>query len=390
MYKTKKNFFLFLFFILNNLFLFSNDIVHFSSIGDIMAHDNLQEYLLSTDNGYATAFTYTKEYFLDSDFVFANLEVPINDNLPISGYPQFNAKKELLEAMKEAGINILSLANNHAFDKGYEGMTETVKNVKNYEFIFSGVGENPTESREVVYFTKNNIKFAFIATTAILNGFNVIEDDNKSFVYLTPLENKKLQALFLDKIADAKKNADIVLVSYHSGIEYANIPDPLQKEVYYSIAEAGADVILGHHPHVLQPIEFYKTKDMRNTLIAFSLGNFISAQARYDFNKKDVYDSIQAKASDGIILKFDIVKIEGYVAIINANIIPLYNIRFGVNNYYKKRLIKEGFLTVPIYDLLFDENRFGLNIDDKMEKLIRYRYGKIKSIVNIDIYKELP
>ncbi len=368
--------------------LFSNDIVSFSAVGDIMAHDNLQEYLLSTPQGYNSMFKYTKEYFLDDDFTFANLEVPIHDGMPIAGYPQFNAKKELLDAMESAGIDILSLANNHSFDKGYEGMTETVKGVKKHNFIFSGVGENPSESREVVYFTKNNIKFAFISTTAILNGFNVVEDKSKSFVYLVPLENKRLQTLFLEKISSAKKSADIVIVSYHSGIEYTNTPDPLQKEVYYNIAEAGADIILGHHPHVLQPVEFYKTKDERETLIAFSLGNFASAQARYDLNKKGAYNSLQAKTADSVILKFDVVKIEDKTAIINTSIIPLYNVRFAVKQYYNKRLISEGFATVPIDDLFADENRFGLNISEGMEKFILYRYEKIKTLLNVPLYEK--
>ncbi|HOV15523.1 MAG TPA: CapA family protein, partial [Spirochaetota bacterium] len=263
--------------------------IKISAVGDIMAHDNLQYYALAKESKYETLFASTKDIFLSDDITIANLETPISDEIGVKNYPFFNAKSLLVEAIKKSGIEILSLANNHSFDQGELGITSTIEYVKKNQLIYSGIGLNPEEAKSVKIFIYKGVVFGFLSATFSVNGLAMSEKSDKPYAYLVPMENERLFKEFCDTIYKTKKIVDFMIVSYHSGTEYSNTPSKIQTNCLEQIAEAGADVVLGHHPHVLQKIEYFKTKDLRKVLIAYSLGNFISGQANYLHKLKKDY-----------------------------------------------------------------------------------------------------
>ncbi len=305
-----KNFFLF-FFIFFTLYLFPQSI-KVSDVGDILNHDNLQYYALATEKGYETLFIPTKDIFKSDDITFANLETPVSDEIGVKNFPYFNAKESLITAIKNSGIEVLSLANNHSFDQKSRGVISTIKAVEKSDIIYSGVGLTHADAKKPVYFNIKGVFFAFLSATFSVNGIHMPDDKDSPCANLVPMENDKIFNEFCKIIKNAKKNVDFLIVAYHCGTEYNNFPSNIQTESLKKIAESGADVVLGHHPHVLQKIEYYNTRDQRKALIAYSLGNFISGQSIYlsKFKNKNspLYHEDFVKTSEGAILQFEINK----------------------------------------------------------------------------------
>jgi hypothetical protein len=366
-----------------------NTKITISAIGDIMAHDNLQEYALATDKGYDVFFEQTKNIFLNDDLTIGNLETPVNDLIGVKGYPCFNAKTSLVDSIKKAGIEAVSLANNHSYDQGEKGVISTLETVNKAGIINSGTGFTPGESKIPKIFTVKDIKIGFFSFTFSLNGSNIIESADHAYVNLVPMENEKRLQEFYDIIKETKKNVDIMIVSYHCGDEYKSEPVVIQEKVLKQIAEAGADVVLGHHPHVLEKVEYYETKDARKVLIAYSLGNFISAQARYipklNDENKWIYDSVLSKTAEGMILQFDITNWEGKFYVSSPRIIPIFNLCFV---YRKNNRNYDGYQVDFMEKILkMDEKsdaRFAKNIG-QIKNLVSYRLEKIKKLVNLPI-----
>ncbi|OHD12085.1 MAG: hypothetical protein A2086_16190 [Spirochaetes bacterium GWD1_27_9] len=355
-----------------------------------MAHDNLQEYALANEAGYFVLFEKTKSIFLKDDLTIGNLETPVCDTIPIKGFPQFNAKTSLVTAIKNAGVDVVSLANNHSYDQRDIGVTSTIEAVKKEGLIYSGTGFTPEIARKPVIFSKNGVIFGFFSATFSINGINIIEEEDKPYVNLVPMENEKRLENFCKIIAETKKTVDFMIVAYHCGTEYTNTPIEIQEKALKKIAESGADLVLAHHPHVLEKIEYFKTLDKRNVLIAYSLGNFISAQARYLpklKNNNQIYDSVLSKTAEGIILQLDVVKWDNNLNIVNPRIIPIFNISFRTEQNKK---MYQGFQTTLIEDILkddFTDSRFESNIPD-IKKLVTYRFEKIKKLIDLPVVYE--
>jgi hypothetical protein len=362
-------------------------IITISAVGDIMAHDDLQEYALSEKDNYLSLFKTTKKVFLNDDLTFGNLETPINDNLPIMGYPCFNAKSMLLDSLKECGFDVLSLANNHMLDQGIHGLKNTINEVYKRGIIFAGSGLNRKKSKEPVIIYSKGIKIGYISITSVLNIAQDERTENYPHVnYLNFYNNDGLKDLS-ETMKILRNKTDILIVSYHAGEEYVHKPDKQLEKIFKIIADNGADVILGHHPHVLQPVELYTAKDNRSVLIAYSLGNFISSQARYNrllnANDSSVYEDQFTRTSESIILQFDIVKMNNISCVINPRIYPLFNYTFikkGNKRYYN------GYKTMFIDDLLaMDLKNETLKFSNlpKIKKVVYYRLDKIRKLINL-------
>jgi poly-gamma-glutamate capsule biosynthesis protein CapA/YwtB (metallophosphatase superfamily) len=359
-----------------------------SAIGDIMMHYRVQEYALSDKNGYRTLFEPAEKIFLNDDLTIGNLETPVCDNLPIAGYPLFNARSALLDAIKSSGIEILSLANNHSLDQGVDGILSTVNELKKRNLIFAGTGENPEEAKKHAVINKNGIKLAYISATESSNNPQS-RKDKKAHVNIISYYDKKALNDYCDEIKKIKKEADVVILSYHAGIEYESEADPDKIRVMKLFAESGADVILGHHPHVLQKIEFYNTKDNRKSLLVYSLGNYISAQARYitELNKGNLWecDSRLSKTAESIILRFDITKKGNQISISNAGMIPVLNVCFS---YKQDKKYMIGYKTFLIRDILDENSKIydDMIVDRRSLKIMsEYRLRKIKEQINIPV-----
>ena len=285
----------------------SSEILELSFIGDIMAHDvnfKMKDYSVMYQN--------VAEYLQTDDITFGNLEVPVVDYLPYSTYPNFNVHKEYVEAAINAGVDVFSLANNHSNDQGGDGALATINVMEKLRqkyrkesgrsITFSGMRKTTFDGLEVQMIYKNNLRIAFVCVTEILNIYNASRHKVQFYYY-----NKEYRQEFIEKVSQIKMKTkcDLLVLSIHiAEPEYVrDIPD-LRKEYFRRLADCGADIIWAHHPHVVQPWEKYITKNEREAVIMYSMGNFVSGQ-RYRMNYKKP-ESPREYTGDSYILKVSV------------------------------------------------------------------------------------
>jgi poly-gamma-glutamate synthesis protein (capsule biosynthesis protein) len=198
----------------------------------------------------------------------------------------FDAPVALPQALKASGIKIVSFANNHVMDQGWAGFAETRDHLREVGLLFAGSGDTAQQGWQPVITEANGIKVGWLGMTRWLNGNRNPDKDELPHVNFFPYSSEAGGAPGMDEagvieaVKAARAQCDLLVVSVHWGIEYATAPRPDDVEVAHKMLDAGASVIVGHHPHVLQPVETYKTADGRNTVIFYSLGNFLSNQSR--------------------------------------------------------------------------------------------------------------
>jgi len=246
--------------------------------GDALMHQAVQA--CAADSGYDFLYQKVAPAIRWADIGFLNLEFPV---APKTGKPPrpfvFNANPEAVSALARAGFTVFSLANNHAFDQGAAGLAETCFHLDSLGLGFVGAGRTAEEARRPLVIEKRGIRVAFLAYTALLNIAGNSDDPAR------PRVNMFDEALVKEDISRIRDSVDFVVVSLHWGAEYIRKPTPGQVAIARELCDRGADVILGHHPHVLGPVEVYTAEDGRTCVIAYSLGNFISNQERnYSLN----------------------------------------------------------------------------------------------------------
>lgn len=242
------------------------------AVGDQLPHDAINKQALKPDGSYDYLQFYKeiKNNFNNVQGVYCNQEVPTAGSVaPISGYPVFNAPEQFAKDISALGCNIINLANNHMFDKGQAGINATRAVWDNLpKKAIAGANRNQEEQNGIQYFTENNIKFAYLA-------FAEYSNIPTNTDYAINIYN---EAVAKPLVTQASNNADVVIVSMHWGTEYSPTENDIQKTAAKAIAESGADVIIGAGPHVLQPVDKIVSSDGRETLVWYSLGNFLSAQ----------------------------------------------------------------------------------------------------------------
>ncbi len=203
------------------------------------------------------------DYVKESDLAFVNLESPAtNVGKPIlKDGPNVKTTPEWLKPIKEAGFNLLGLANNHIGDYGEEAVIDCIENCKRQGFNTVGAGKDLKESQKIYYFEKNNIKVAIIAVCQ--HEYGIAEDNKAGVAPLDPIDNIK-------QIQEAKNNADFVIICIHSGNEFFSYPRPYFRKQCQFYIEQGCDAIICHHSHVPGAYEVYNGKP-----IFYSLGNFL-------------------------------------------------------------------------------------------------------------------
>lgn len=210
-----------------------------------------------------SVFGNSLDYIRNSDLAFVNLEcLTTNLGKPIlKDGPNLKTKSEWLKPLKDAGFNLVGLANNHIGDYGQEAVNDCVDNCRKLSLYTVGVGKNLKEAQKVYYFEKNNIKVAIIAVCE--HEYGIAEENKAGTAPLDTIDN-------IRQIQEAKKNADFVIISVHGGNEYFAYPRPyLRKQCQFYI-EQGCDAVICHHPHVPGAYEIYNGKP-----IFYSLGNFL-------------------------------------------------------------------------------------------------------------------
>lgn len=264
--------------------------VSFAVAGDVIPHEAVRAAAAAAgegEAGWAALFSNVADVFQSADFGFVNLETPV---APIHSHGTkaflFNAPVELPQALKASGIKIVSFANNHVFDQGWAGFAESRDHLREAGLLFAGTSDNAATAWQPVITEANGIKVGWLGLTRWLNGNRNPEDPAQPHVNFFPYPNDSGgatgadEAQLLDAVKAARAQCDMLVISIHWGVEYATAPRPEDIDIAHKMLEAGATVIVGAHPHVLQPVETYKTQDGRNTLIFYSLGNFLSNQSR--------------------------------------------------------------------------------------------------------------
>ena len=274
-----------------------DNIIYYGTYRDAasQAYDGGRQY------NFSPIYNNVKDVISAADIAFINQETPCADSFPPESYPTFNSPVDLTYDVAEAGFDIINLANNHMLDKGAKGLLESYNNWKARSLTVVGCYEE-SDSRYITYYEKNNIKIAFVAYTY---GTNLSEDPANAGLYAPYLKQSDVAG----DVKEACDNSDFVIVSVHWGDEGAMTPNEDQKNFAKIMAENGADVIVGHHPHVLQPIEWLDGKDGKKCLCAYSLGNFVHEQA-YDYNVP------------GGILTFNIVKSSDKTTAKSVQLVP--------------------------------------------------------------------
>lgn len=266
--------------------------VRMMSIGDMLIH---MEIVGAAKGDYGMLFQNVKDLFSQADIVTCNQETLLTDRIPPSGFPVFATPTAVGHAEMDAGIDLVTCASNHTLDQWRKGMADTTAFWREYpQMAAIGIRERGIPFAPTVL-ERNGIRLAFLTYTRPMNArFNLLW--SKHYVETLHFYNKPVIA---KQIREAKKTADAVVVLPHWGTEYLYTPTKSQRKWAKFLADAGADLIIGTHPHVLQPVGEITAKDGRNVPVFWSLGNFVSAQKRPGTMLGGLADCVWEKTADG-------------------------------------------------------------------------------------------
>ncbi len=238
--------------------------VHIIAVGDILLDRGVSEYL--EESGYDYPYAGIKEEIIKGDIAVGNLECPLTDSgNAVLKRPELIFKGSKLNgaALKGAGFDLLSLANNHTMDQGREGLTNTIKVLESFGIRTLGAGMTRSEARKPVFIEKGKTRIGFLGYCDFPpEGY--MYDEDKADVARADIKSLG------EEVKVAAEQCDFLVVSFHWGKEFDCYPGDRQREMAHAAIEKGAGLIIGHHPHVLQSVEEFKGK-----LIFYSLGNFV-------------------------------------------------------------------------------------------------------------------
>lgn len=277
--------------------------------GDGLIHSVIFKSYQNANGGFdfTPALSDVKDIVSDYDIAYYNQETPMGDaTLDYSGYPRFYVPKEFGDAMMDAGFNTVSLASNHSLDRGEAGILQTVKYYKTTNLLYNGISDSKEMRNNYIIKEKNGITYTLLSYTTLTNGLSV--PAGKDYL-LNIYDEEKVK----EDIKNVRDKVDVLIVAMHWGEEYQSSPNDSQKQIAKTLTDAGVDIIIGNHPHILQPI----TK-INDTIVMYSLGNFISNQygnddynklvgfmATLDITKKDKEIIIDNLGGEMIFTKYD-------------------------------------------------------------------------------------
>ncbi|MCG7235728.1 MULTISPECIES: CapA family protein [Corynebacterium] len=231
------------------------------SIGDILVHSDVYT-TARTDTGFdfSRMFEPVSEYMQDADITTANMEVPVaGEEFGLSGYPQFNAPPEIIDALAGAGVDIVNNATNHSMDRGDGGVVASTGNMRERGMLYTGSYASEQDKSVPRIIEANGITVGFLGFTYGTNGLPVEQEHFASLI------DDTLAA----QVAALDSQVDVAVVMLHMGDEYAPLPNEFQEETAATALDAGADLVLGGHPHVVEPFA---------GPVWYSHGNFLHGQ----------------------------------------------------------------------------------------------------------------
>jgi len=237
------------------------------AVGDNLIHSPIYKAAATGDSyDFKPMLAEIKPYINTFDLAFINQETIIGGSeIGLSSYPCFNSPYELGDAIVDAGFNLISIANNHTLDRGKVAVLNSLDYWDSQDVIYSGASRS-YEEENIKKIILNNISFAFVAYTYGTNG--IPHPNNET--YLANLFSEEKAERDVNLIRD---EVDVIICSMHWGDEYQDIPNEKQIHQAEYLSSLGVDIILGHHPHVIQPVD-----KINQTIVVYSLGNFLSAQ----------------------------------------------------------------------------------------------------------------
>lgn len=251
-------------------------VVSFAGVGDNLIHETVYEDAQQTDGSYDFTKMYSdvKEDISNADIAFINQETILGgESLGLSGYPDFNSPTEIAKNLKDTGFDLVNLATNHSLDKGVTGINNALDAFDAVGMIHDGIYRNTDEYNHIVTFTKKGITFSFLSYTYGTNGIQPDYDYEVSYFD---------DAQITSDVARAKEISDVVIVSAHWGDENTFVPNSYQTHYAQLFADLGVDVVIGTHPHTIQPMEWITGANGNKTFVVYSLGNFLGGMLTTD------------------------------------------------------------------------------------------------------------
>lgn len=332
-----------------------------SAVGDILVHETQLQAQFNKETkqyDFTNNFKYVKPYIKNANLAIANLETVLGGpEKGYTGYPTFNSPDSIVDALKDTGFNLLTTANNHALDGGSKGFfrTNNILREKSIDYIGSKASSQDNsfivKDVEGIKVGVSNYTFETAKTggNKTINSVKIPKEveglidtfNYQGFKEDIPRIKERIKVM-------KEKGAEVIIFCMHWGEEYQRQPNKQQKDIAQELANDGVDIILGGHPHVLQPIEYIKSKvDDRETLVVYSMGNFISNQ-RYEILK-------QRYSEDGIIVNIKIKKDlnANKISIEDVTYVPTWVNRYSKNNNFVYEI-------VPLFDALSNKDKFNL------------------------------
>lgn len=280
-------------------------VVSFSGVGDNLIHETVYLDALTSDGSYD--FTKMYEDVADdmrkSDIAFINQETILGGSeLGLSGYPSFNSPSEIASDLKESGFNLVNLATNHTLDRGLSGIVNELNTFSSVKgMVVDGAYTSQEAYDTIPTFEVKGITFSFLAYTYGTNGIRPEYSYEVSYFD---------DAQITSDVQRAKEISDVVIVSAHWGDENTFVPNSFQRHYAQLFADLGVDVVIGTHPHVIQPVEWVSGEMGNRTLVVYSLGNFIGGM-------------LTTNNAIGGMIQFDFVKEEDDIYIDHVRWVPL-------------------------------------------------------------------
>ena len=344
--------------------------------GDLLYHDIIYISAKKSDGTYDfhENFEYVKPWLKQADLVLGDFEGTVNKDHYLAGYPLFNAPGEVMDAIKDAGYQVLDLAHNHILDSQIEGVVSTADAIE--KAGMTPVGVYTHESRDKAPLLIKEVNGIKVAILAYSYGFNGIEqsisqeDYNR---YLSDLDEDKMKA----EIERAEKEADITIIMPQMGVEYQIEPTEEQKKLYHKMIDWGADIIFGGHPHVVEPAETVE-KDGDKKLIIYSMGNFISNQ-----RIETMQDVENAKWTErGVLMDVTIKKKSGKTTIETAQAHPSWVSRTPKGGYSPEGYPLYLYQTYILKDFI-EGGKYRSQLDEATKQRIDTAYKEMNEHVGL-------
>ena len=349
---------------------------------DIVSHGNLiihqsQINGAKNENGYdfSPSFQYIKEMVSEADISLGILEGALAGGEP-TGYPIFNSPDEVIDSLRDTGIDVVNYANNHIYDYDDEGLQRTIEITKEKGLDVLGI-KSTEEEKSYLVKEVDGVKIGFasyVFETETINGYKTINSNPVSINSENLINTFNYNDLesFYNRIASEisamkAEGVEFIIASMHWGEEYNTYIEATQNEIAKKLNELGVDIILGGHPHVIQPYEIICNESGHSTFVIYSQGNSLSNQSEQEIGV--------AESEDGIMIKFTLEKKDGNVSLKEYKIIPtwVYKEEKGDGTYYHK--------IIPVEDALANPDKYGINSD--VYARLENSLNRTKSILGI-------